>query len=81
MDKAGRPVLDEDGNQKSGFLEKACPKLKQRDHGSWYYSIELPPARTASADRAPRRAASARRRTQPPQPRQSGSSHRAAWTS
>ncbi|MFF3514675.1 tyrosine-type recombinase/integrase [Streptomyces sp. NPDC002573] len=43
MDKDGQPVLDDDGNQKIGSLEKNCPKLKQRDHGSWYYSIELPP--------------------------------------
>ncbi|WP_217572433.1 site-specific integrase [Streptomyces sp. GbtcB7] len=43
VDKDSRPVLDSDGKQKIGYLEKTCPKLKQRDHGSWYYSIELPP--------------------------------------
>lgn len=43
VDKDGQPVLDGDGNQKIGYLEKACPKLTKRDHGSWYYSIELPP--------------------------------------
>ncbi|WP_164836212.1 site-specific integrase [Actinacidiphila soli] len=43
VDKDGKPVLDDDGKQKIGYLEKACPKLKQRDHASWYYSIELPP--------------------------------------
>ncbi|MGW3246507.1 tyrosine-type recombinase/integrase [Streptomyces sp. NPDC001070] len=48
----GKPVLDTDGNQKVGSLEKTCPKLKQRDHGSWYYSIELPPG--ADGKRRPR---------------------------
>ncbi|MFE2581402.1 tyrosine-type recombinase/integrase [Streptomyces sp. NPDC059378] len=43
MDKDGQPILDGDGNQKTGHLEKNCLKLKRRDHGSWYYSIELPP--------------------------------------
>ncbi|MDX3766343.1 MULTISPECIES: tyrosine-type recombinase/integrase [unclassified Streptomyces] len=42
-DEDGKPVLDSDGNQKIGYLEKNCPKLSRRDHGSWYYSIELPP--------------------------------------
>jgi integrase len=41
--KDGKPVLDGDGNQKIGYLEKSCPQLRKRDHGSWYYSIELPP--------------------------------------
>jgi integrase len=39
----GQPVLNDDGTPKIGYLEKHCPKLKKRDHGSWYYSIELPP--------------------------------------
>lgn len=43
VDQDGKPVLDSDGNQKTGYLEKTCPKLKQRAHGSWYYSLELPP--------------------------------------
>lgn len=43
VDKEGKPVLKADGTQKIGYLEKRCPKLKRRDHGSWYYSIELPP--------------------------------------
>ncbi|MFB1044126.1 tyrosine-type recombinase/integrase [Streptomyces chrestomyceticus] len=43
VDKEGKPVLNEDGTPKIGYLEKRCPKLKRRDHGSWYYSIELPP--------------------------------------
>ncbi|WP_079188999.1 site-specific integrase [Streptomyces kebangsaanensis] len=37
----GTPVLDGDGKQKIGHLERACPRLKERAHGSWYYSIEL----------------------------------------
>ncbi|TQF05521.1 site-specific integrase [Kitasatospora acidiphila] len=35
-------MLDEDGNQRIGRLEAACPRLSQKGHGSWYYSIELP---------------------------------------
>ncbi|WP_344462700.1 site-specific integrase [Kitasatospora kazusensis] len=38
----GQPMLDEDGNQKTGRLEAACSQLSQRGHGTWYYSIELP---------------------------------------
>ncbi|MBC9725059.1 tyrosine-type recombinase/integrase [Streptomyces sp. TRM68367] len=41
-DKVGKPILNEDGTPKIGYLEKRCPKLKRRDHGSWYYSIEIP---------------------------------------
>lgn len=41
-DKQGRPILNKDGTQKTGYLEKRCPHLKRRDHGSWYYSIEIP---------------------------------------
>ena len=43
VDKEGKPVFKEDGTPKIGYLEKRCPKLKKREHGSWYYSIELPP--------------------------------------
>ncbi|OIJ97742.1 hypothetical protein BIV25_13110 [Streptomyces sp. MUSC 14] len=43
VDKKGKPVLKDDGTPKIGYLEKRCPQLKRRDHGSWYYSIELPP--------------------------------------
>ncbi|MGW2320077.1 tyrosine-type recombinase/integrase [Streptomyces sp. NPDC001680] len=39
----GKPALNDDGTPKIGYLEKHCPNLKKRDHGSWYYSIELPP--------------------------------------
>ncbi|NUK32329.1 tyrosine-type recombinase/integrase [Streptomyces lunaelactis] len=38
----GQPVLSADGTPKIGYLETACPVLKKRDHGSWYYSFELP---------------------------------------
>ena len=41
-DKHGQPIRDEDGSPKIGYLEKRCPKLRRRDHGSWYYSIEIP---------------------------------------
>ncbi|MFD7769815.1 tyrosine-type recombinase/integrase [Streptomyces sp. NPDC059787] len=37
----GTPVLDDNGEQKIGHLERACPRLKERTHGSWYYQIEL----------------------------------------
>ncbi|WP_432034225.1 tyrosine-type recombinase/integrase [Streptomyces antibioticus] len=43
VDKHGKPVRNEDGTQRIGYLEKRCPQLKRRDHGSWYYSIEVPP--------------------------------------
>ncbi|MBC9717873.1 site-specific integrase [Streptomyces sp. TRM66268-LWL] len=42
MDGEGRPILNEDGTQKIGELGTQCPALKQRDHGSWYYYLELP---------------------------------------
>jgi integrase len=41
--RKGQPVLNDDGTPKIGYLETACPLLKKRDHGSWYYSFELPP--------------------------------------
>jgi integrase len=37
----GTPVLNDDGEPKIGYLERACPRLKERAHGSWYYQIEL----------------------------------------
>ncbi|MGW0822581.1 tyrosine-type recombinase/integrase [Streptomyces sp. NPDC002845] len=40
--RKGQPVLNEDGTPKIGRLEKDCPKLSKRSHGSWYYSIEIP---------------------------------------
>ncbi|MFC8895758.1 tyrosine-type recombinase/integrase [Streptomyces cinereoruber] len=42
-DKEGKLLYNPDGSPKIGGLEKTCPKLAQRTHGSWYYSIELPP--------------------------------------
>ena len=41
--RKGQPILNADGTPKIGYLETACPLLKKRDHGSWYYSFELPP--------------------------------------
>ncbi|MFF9478117.1 tyrosine-type recombinase/integrase [Streptomyces sp. NPDC014733] len=52
VDTEGKPVLKEDGTQKIGYLEKRCPKLTRRDHGSWYYSIELPPGPGGKRDTA-----------------------------
>lgn len=51
-DQDGNPILDEHGSQKIGYLEKACPQLRRRDHGSWYYSIELPPGPGGRRQRA-----------------------------
>ncbi|MEU3783459.1 tyrosine-type recombinase/integrase [Streptomyces sp900129855] len=42
-DDKGRPALDKDGNPKSALVGRTCPLLQKRDHGSWYYYIELPP--------------------------------------
>ncbi|MEU7638447.1 site-specific integrase [Streptomyces sp. NPDC039016] len=50
--KKGQPVLNDDGTPKIGYLETACPLLKKRDHGSWYYSFELPPGPGGKRDRA-----------------------------
>jgi hypothetical protein len=52
VDKDGRPLLDGDGNQKIGYLEKTCPQLRKRDHGSWYYSFELPAGTDGKRQRA-----------------------------
>ncbi|MET7889946.1 site-specific integrase [Streptomyces mirabilis] len=41
LDKNGEPILNDDGTEKIGYLERDCPKLKERTHGSWYYQIEL----------------------------------------
>ncbi|MFJ7422775.1 tyrosine-type recombinase/integrase [Streptomyces uncialis] len=41
--RKGEQILLPDGTPKLGYLEKDCPKLTRRDHGSWYYSFELPP--------------------------------------
>ncbi|MGW2938013.1 tyrosine-type recombinase/integrase [Streptomyces sp. NPDC001156] len=50
--KDGKPVLDGDGNQKIGYLEKSCPQLRKRDHGTWYYSFELPAGPDGKRQRA-----------------------------
>jgi integrase len=49
----GRPVLDAAGKPKMRELGTACPELGKRDHGSWYYYVELP--RGARGRRRPRR--------------------------
>ncbi|WP_071377134.1 tyrosine-type recombinase/integrase [Streptomyces sp. MUSC 14] len=43
MDDEGRPVLRRDGRPKTKELGASCPDLGKRDHGSWFYCIELPP--------------------------------------
>ncbi|WP_431991975.1 tyrosine-type recombinase/integrase [Streptomyces albogriseolus] len=39
----GAPVLDAKGRPKTRELGAECPDLGKRDHGSWYYYVELPP--------------------------------------
>ncbi|MCH0562199.1 tyrosine-type recombinase/integrase [Streptomyces sp. MUM 2J] len=39
----GEPVLGTNGKPKLRELGSACPDLGKRDHGSWYYYVELPP--------------------------------------
>ncbi|MFG3140909.1 tyrosine-type recombinase/integrase [Streptomyces sp. NPDC048211] len=41
FEKDGEPALDDDGAQKVGRLDRNCPRLKERTHGSWYFQIEL----------------------------------------
>lgn len=41
LDDEGRPVLTDKGNPKMRWLETKCPRLKQKDHGSWYFYLEL----------------------------------------
>jgi Site-specific recombinase XerD len=48
----GTPALDADGKQQVGSLDRACPRLKERTHGSWYYSIELERDGTGKRKRA-----------------------------
>ncbi|WP_406354164.1 tyrosine-type recombinase/integrase [Streptomyces sp. NBC_00658] len=54
VDAKGRPVLNDDGTQKIGELGTKCPALKRRDHGSWYYYVELEPG-PGGARRRPRK--------------------------
>ncbi|GHI41073.1 tyrosine-type recombinase/integrase [Streptomyces violascens] len=42
VDATGEPVLDSNGNPKTRELGTNCPDLKKRDHGSWYYYVNLP---------------------------------------
>jgi integrase len=39
----GRPVPGPGGRPKTRELGTDCPELGKRDHGSWYYYVELPP--------------------------------------
>lgn len=41
MDKAGKPVLNDDGSPKIGDIGLTCPKLGRKGHGTWYFSLEL----------------------------------------
>ncbi|MFF7586715.1 tyrosine-type recombinase/integrase [Kitasatospora purpeofusca] len=42
-DDAGKPEFAADGQPKLRVLGDSCPELRKRDHGSWYYYVELPP--------------------------------------
>ncbi|MGW0731904.1 tyrosine-type recombinase/integrase [Streptomyces sp. NPDC002851] len=42
IDSDGQPILDAKGRPKSRELGSRCPQLKKRDHGSWYYYLNLP---------------------------------------
>lgn len=42
LDEQGQPVLAANGTPKARELGSACPQLKKRDHGSWYYYLNLP---------------------------------------
>ncbi|MCH5677966.1 site-specific integrase [Streptomyces gilvus] len=42
VDRKGDPVLNTDGNPKTGELGDRCPKLKQSTHGSWYFYFSIP---------------------------------------
>ncbi|MGW2933294.1 tyrosine-type recombinase/integrase [Streptomyces sp. NPDC001156] len=43
FDKSGAPQIDDSGAQKVGRLGANCPRLKDRNHGSWSFQIELEP--------------------------------------
>jgi hypothetical protein len=40
-DKAGNPILNDDGTQKTGSIGLTCPKLGRKGHGSWAFTLEL----------------------------------------
>lgn len=43
VDQEGAPKLDDNGEPKIGRLGGNCPQLKDRNHGSWSFTIELEP--------------------------------------
>ncbi|MDI3417918.1 tyrosine-type recombinase/integrase [Streptomyces luteolus] len=42
LDDDGQPVLDKKGDPKTTVVGRTCPLLKKRDHGTWFYCVELP---------------------------------------
>lgn len=52
FDEEGKPLLEEDGTHKIGHLERGCPRLAERAHGSWYFQIELEPTGDGKRKRA-----------------------------
>lgn len=42
LDDNGQPILDARGRPEARELGAACPLLKKRDHGTWYYYVKLP---------------------------------------
>ncbi|WP_187645670.1 site-specific integrase [Streptomyces sp. TRM49041] len=38
----GEPLLGSDGRPKTKEIGADCPQLSKRDHGTWYYYVELP---------------------------------------
>ncbi|MFI1563910.1 tyrosine recombinase XerC [Streptomyces sp. NPDC020490] len=42
IDRAGKPVLNDDGTPVIGALGDRCPKLKQHSHGYWYFYFSIP---------------------------------------
>ncbi|MDO0916853.1 Arm DNA-binding domain-containing protein [Streptomyces sp. DT2A-34] len=42
LDADGQPIIDANGKPKVRELGSACPLLKKRDHGTWYYYVKLP---------------------------------------
>lgn len=51
--KEGKPVLDADGNPKSGTIGTTCPKLG-KGHGTWAFYFELEPAEGGTRQRVRR---------------------------
>ncbi|MFE7780579.1 tyrosine-type recombinase/integrase [Streptomyces nigrescens] len=52
-DKAGRPILDADGNPKIGAIGTTCPDLG-KGHGTWAFYFELEPAEGGARQRVRR---------------------------